>query len=769
MRVSTSQIYATGVDRMREVQASLDDIQQKVSTGIGLSKPSDDPIAFSQVLKLGEEISINEQYSNNIRSATGRNELADSMMSSAVDALQRLRELGLQASNDTLNQQDRKGIAEEVRILQTELAGILNATNGSGEFIFGGFQGRELPFQQRSGGGYDYKGDEGQRIAQISPSSYVDVSDSGKDIFVNIPSAKNTILTRNSEGNDPTSSAAINVGQVYNQSALDQVYPEKFIVTFGDPAENQNRQTFSVTRASDGTPVVGDSPVGALQNRTYIPGESIDFHGVRVKISGDPKPNDSFFVESSGTQSLMNTLERFAQGLEELAVNPVVIEGTASLVGRASPPRPTLTAAGNYVAQQQLTLRSEQGTVQTVDVLANQSIGDVAAALDALTGVSANFDPAEALLDFSTTAADEGDIIEFNINGIAVQATAGANDSATFANIDAALTAVLPTVNLSYTNEGLGRFRLTQSTGENVAIDDFRVTDFPGVELDIVSGLTPGETLGFSITGSAGEVLNLSYTAVTGDVNELTTQLQTAIAGAGLGASMTVTQASSGAPARIQYFGDIDGDAQITLGNLTDSGTNNVELSLAATAGTQTTDSVTNGAASRFLPTSTINVLALEGRATLGVKGAIGDMVTLRDGGADSSAVAARLEYTLQPGYTLESSIADRDGGLLSTPTLDDTLTLQFRESMNSSLANLDNALNNVTQSRSRIGARLNMLESAQDLNESMTVELKEFQSKIRDLDYAKALTEVQMKTFILQAAQNTFVRVTGLSLFNFL
>lgn len=769
MRVSTGQIYANGLDLMQNVQTSLNDVQKQVSTGIRLTSPSDDPIAFSQSLKLTEEISINEQFSNNIRSARGRNELADSMLDSGIKVLQRMRELGVQASNDTLNAQDRAGIGEEIRILQNELAGIMNARDGSGEYIFAGFQGRNEPFVERSGGGFDYQGDEGQRISQISPSSYVELSDSGKDLFVDIPAARNTIVTRASPNNNPAGEAVISVGQVFDQFALDQVYPDKFYIEFGDPEQNQNRRTYTVRRVEDGAPVVGTSPVGSLENITYVPGETIEFHGVRVEVGGDPQAGDVFFVESSGNQSTMNTVERYALALENLAINPVVIEGTASLVGRASPPRPTLTSAGNYVAEQTLRVIGDDGSIQTLEVASNESVGNIAAALDAFTGISARYDDAQALLDFTTSSADEGDVIEFDINGVNVRATAGATATQTYNNIDAALGAVLPTGGLSYVNAGAGQFRVSENTGEDISIDNFQVIELPGVELNITSGLSAGETINLNLTGSAGEVVNVSYTAVSGGIDELTAQIQAAITGAGFAATMSATQTASGQPAVLRYSGDTDGGAQIALSGLTDNATNDIVLSVIPLEGTNATDNVTNGAMTTLRPNAQVNVIAQEGRGTMGVQGTLGDMVTLTDSANDSTAVAAQLSYTLDAGFELESSALDRNGGLVFSPTLENTVTLQFREAMDSSLENLDNALDNLTRARSRMGARLNMLEAAQDANEGMNVELQDFLSRIRDLDYAKALTDVQMKTFILQSAQSTFVKMTGLSLFNFL
>ncbi|MEC8009158.1 MAG: flagellar hook-associated protein FlgL [Pseudomonadota bacterium] len=769
MRISTTQIYNSGLTRMQTVQSELNELQTKVSTGYEINKPSDDPIKFSQSLKLSEEISINEQFNSNIQMAEGRNELLDSNLEAAVNVLQRMRDLALQASNDTLNQDDRQSISEEIRILQDELAGIMNAQDGSGDYLFAGFQGDNQPFIERSGGGYDYVGDEGQKYTQISASSYVAISDSGKDLFVDVKAAENTIVTSKSVNNNAEGKAEISVGQVFDQSALDEAFPEKWIITFNDPEDNQDRRTYTVRNASDGSPVVGTNPAGSLENITYDPGEDIEFNGIRVAVSGNPQAGDTFFVESSGNQSVMTTIERFALALEDLADVPITIEATESLIGRASPARPTLSSAGNYVAAQTLTVTGPDGTYQNVTVNENEEIGSVAANLNALAGITATYDNAEATLNFFNTDADEGDIIQFNLNGIAVQATAGANAAATYANIDTALAGVLPTANLSYTNNGSGEFGFVETSGADIAIDSFSVTDFPGVELDIAAGITPGETIDLTLTGSNGETVNVSYTAATADIDELTTEINNAIAAAGHAGVMNIAQPAAGQPAVLRYTGDTDGDAQIVLSGLNDSGAGDVALSVTPLAGSDSTDSTTNGAVSVLRANSSVDITAEEGRSSVAFAGVNGYPVTLQDGGNDSSAVAATLDYTLAPGYEISSNIGDAYGGLISDANIEDTLTLQFREAIDLSLANIDNALENISRSRSGVGARLTMLETTLELNEGLNVELQTFLSDIVDLDYAEAITEVQLKSFVLQSAQSTFVKMAGLSLFNYI
>lgn len=84
-------------------------------------------------------------------------------------------------------------------------------------------------------------------------------------------------------------------------------------------------------------------------------------------------------------------------------------------------------------------------------------------------------------------------------------------------------------------------------------------------------------------------------------------------------------------------------------------------------------------------------------------------------------------------------------------------------------LGNLDNALTNVSSVQGELGARLNTLESGRNSNADAQLYNSEVLSQIEDLDYAEASTRLAMESFALQAAQQSFVKVSKLSLFNFL
>src|SRR5690606_4288439 len=108
--------------------------------------------------------------------------------------------------------------------------------NSSGQYIFAGFQGSEAPFVSNGGGNFSYVGDEGQLFLQASATMNVAVSDSGKRLFVDIPSSHNTVNTSASITNRALPASVISVGQVVDQEAFDEFYPEDMVIVFNAPS-----------------------------------------------------------------------------------------------------------------------------------------------------------------------------------------------------------------------------------------------------------------------------------------------------------------------------------------------------------------------------------------------------------------------------------------------------------------------------------------------------------------------------------------------------
>jgi flagellar hook-associated protein 3 FlgL len=82
---------------------------------------------------------------------------------------------------------------------------------------------------------------------------------------------------------------------------------------------------------------------------------------------------------------------------------------------------------------------------------------------------------------------------------------------------------------------------------------------------------------------------------------------------------------------------------------------------------------------------------------------------------------------------------------------------------------NIDHALDNILTTRASVGARLKELDSLDEAGSARDIQYADQLSGIQDLDYVKAISEMSQKQMMLQAAQQSFVKVSGMSLFNYL
>jgi flagellar hook-associated protein 3 FlgL len=82
---------------------------------------------------------------------------------------------------------------------------------------------------------------------------------------------------------------------------------------------------------------------------------------------------------------------------------------------------------------------------------------------------------------------------------------------------------------------------------------------------------------------------------------------------------------------------------------------------------------------------------------------------------------------------------------------------------------NIDQALDNVLTVRASVGSRLQELDTLDNAGEDRHLQYSQILSELQDLDYTQALTQLSQQQFTLEAAQRSFMAVSGLSLFKFL
>lgn len=187
MRIATTQIFQRSVDSMLDQQSRVFKTQLQLSTGKKFTSPADDPTAAAQVIGLNATLAITEQYQSNINAARTRLDLEDTSLSTAVEVLQRARELAVRGLNDSLGADGRRAVAQEVQQLVNEMLALANAQDGNGDYMFAGSRVQSAPFSDDGAGTFSYNGDQVQRQLQIASGRQIADSDTGFEVFMKIP------------------------------------------------------------------------------------------------------------------------------------------------------------------------------------------------------------------------------------------------------------------------------------------------------------------------------------------------------------------------------------------------------------------------------------------------------------------------------------------------------------------------------------------------------------------------------------------------------
>ncbi len=106
---------------------------------------------------------------------------------------------------------------------------------------------------------------------------------------------------------------------------------------------------------------------------------------------------------------------------------------------------------------------------------------------------------------------------------------------------------------------------------------------------------------------------------------------------------------------------------------------------------------------------------------------------------------------------------------LLQTPVIPPAGNAVLTAGLATANGNIDQSLNNVLTVRASVGSRLKELDALDSAGSSRDIQYSQTLSQLQDVDYAKAISQLTQQQTTLQAAQQSFVKIAGLSLFNYL
>ena len=287
MRISSGSVFDTNVSMLNNQQSALLHTNQQVASGRRMLTPGDDPAASANVIQVSQADSSNTQFTTNRNAAKSSIGMAEAVLQSVSSLISGVKEMSVQAGNGALSPADRQSIGTALQGRLEELVALANSTDGTGNYLFSGYQGRTLPFVNTAAG-VQYMGDDGQRKVQVSSSRQMPTSDSGADIFMRVKSGNGRFVTEAAASN--TGTASIGQGAVTDAASLTG---KSYKLTFTSPS------TYDVT--DNNGEIVS-------QANSYGSDEALTLPGMQLSLMGTPDTGDTFTISPSKNEGLFKTL-----------------------------------------------------------------------------------------------------------------------------------------------------------------------------------------------------------------------------------------------------------------------------------------------------------------------------------------------------------------------------------------------------------------------------------------------------------------------------
>ena len=709
MRVSTGMIYDAGLASMQKRTGSLLRSQQQLAEGRRILRPSDDPVAAARALEVTQAKEVNANQATARDNAKTTLALAESQLQSAGDLMVLLRERTVQAGNASLGSADRRSIANELRVRFDEMVALANSRDGTGLYLFGGYQTGNQPFAGSVEHGVAYSGDDGARMLRVSGSRELPISDSGNDLFMRIKNG-NGVFSTSTQYDKPANSSQVTVtSKTVSNPAFWNAAPSSLEVRFWTDTTgvvaNVGEIIYDIVDPATGDSVLTGAPAAngaAAGMRSYVSGMPIDFSSAAVPVFDFGASLTASGVPADGD---VLAITRPIPGAMSIDTAGVATSHSGAVIDKGVVTDPVRWASSTN--SQNLEVRF---WVDTADAMGG--------------GAGTTY--------YDLVDGDTGDSV-FTGN----PSTTGALPAGTYSH---AYTSGAP---------------ITLSSAA-APVFDF------GASVTVTGTVATGDT--FTIKGSPDAVLGNGF-FVTDEKKATAVNTGSGIIGAG--AVLDVAKWNQPANSRnleVRFWKDTATDPAKLYYDLVDAetekslftGTN----STAGGGGNTFTHAFVSGDA---IPFSGLNVPDAGPPPT-----------TVTDFGisvAISGTPASGDRFKIEP--STSESVFDTMGRLITTlengAPVGTAGNTHLANELSTVLTSVGQIEDNLLRGRAAIGSRMAEIDDLDTVGENLDLKYAETLSNLQDLDYAEAITRLTRQQTELQASQQSFARISQLSLFDYL
>jgi flagellar hook-associated protein 3 FlgL len=186
MRVGTRSLYDGIEERILRLTEDLRKINERISTGKNVNRPSDDPIGLVDALGLKTALSQVGQYQRNGQKGEAWLNLGESVLSQTLDLVSRAQQITVQMASDTQDATTRSNAATEVGHLLDQAIALGNTELG-GSYIFAGYKTHTTPFSKVTSGGVEtaqYDGDTNNFEIPVGKDETLTIGKNGQAVFM---------------------------------------------------------------------------------------------------------------------------------------------------------------------------------------------------------------------------------------------------------------------------------------------------------------------------------------------------------------------------------------------------------------------------------------------------------------------------------------------------------------------------------------------------------------------------------------------------------
>lgn len=376
-RVGTYNAFDSTVRNLSSRNGTLSSLQEHLSAGTRVLRPSDDPTAAAQAERARTRLSRVETDQRALENQRNTIALAEANLGDSADMLQSIRQLMVQAGNGALSATDRKSITQQIQGLSEQLLAQANAQDGNGLSLFSGWGNSDplvAPNASTSPTTYTFNGLPGEipsSASSITPALDGDKTWNFHATRDGVFDASMTLVPRSATETKPTTSAVsvsdnaavtgnsyqigfgagggsytvtdpstgITGNHVSGQAmafdgllfARDDTAPSKYTVTDQKTgatvfdSSNITNPLDPLYYSGPGAPLVFNGRTISFSNadadytasKTYVPGQAVEFDGLKLSINGAAKEGDKIDIKPA--PDVFSILDRAMERLNQAA------------------------------------------------------------------------------------------------------------------------------------------------------------------------------------------------------------------------------------------------------------------------------------------------------------------------------------------------------------------------------------------------------------------------------------------------------------------